>query len=364
MEFDPKTPQKLPNLPPKVSFATPNITKLLLAAHKELAELKGYSLGVPNPMLLLSPAVLKEALASSEIENIHTTMIEALQNELVEEKFRNRPDKEVLRYREAVMWGFDQMKSGLPVSNRLILGIKRILIPGNEEGYRTQQNSIVNAATGETVYTPPVANEIQGDISDIEKFLNTEREELDPLIKNALAHYQFEALHPFGDGNGRTGRILMVLYLIQEKLLHYPVLFISGYINRNKKEYYAKLLGVTKSGDWEGYVEFILQGFYEQAKETKEMLFEIERAFHAFKAEAKEKLSSIYTTELIEKVFAYPIINPMKLSRELDVHYVTASTYLKALVEKGFMKDMRAGKYHLFINERLIELLQRRYATS
>lgn len=364
MEFNPKKPQKLELLPPKVGFGTPEITKLLLAAHREIAELKGYSLGVPNPMLLLSPAVLKEALASSEIENIHTTMIEALQNELVEEKLRSKPDKEVLRYREAVMWGFEQVKDGFPISNRLILGIKKILIPGNEEGYRTQQNTIVNAKTGEIVYTPPVSSEIPGHISGLEKFLNASGEDIDPLIKNAIAHYQFEALHPFGDGNGRTGRILMVLFLVQEKLLHYPVLFISGYINRNKKEYYSKLLEVTKSGAWEAYVEFVLRGFYEQAKETKEMLFEIERAFLDFKAKVKAELPGIYTTELIEKLFAYPIINPVKLAKELDVHYVTASTYLKALVKSGFLTDMRAGKYHLFINERLIDLLHRRHSTT
>ena len=359
--FDPKTPFPLNALPPKgIDFDSPKFTKLLIKARAELAELKGYSEGLPNPLLLLSPAVIKDAVASSEIENIVTTMLDVLQNQIIEESEQRKPDKEVLRYREAVLYGFEELKKGMPISTRLIQGVHKKLLPDEAYGdYRSTQNQLHNPKTKEVVFTPPSADKIRGLISDLEKFINNTSLDIDPLIKNAIAHYQFEAIHPFGDGNGRTGRIMMVLFLIKENLLQYPILFISGYLNTNKPDYYKKLLEVSTKGHWDEFVLFILEGFYNQAKETKELMFQIKKLYFEFKAEIKNTLPKIYTTELIEKLFAYPIITPVRLGTELKVHYTTASRYLKTLKEAGFLKDMTSGKYHMFMNHRLINVLNK-----
>lgn len=356
--FDPQIPFDLPKLPPlEVDFNSPKYLKKLIKARAELAELKGYCEGLPNPLLLLSPAVIKDAVASSEIENIVTTMLEVLQNQVIEESEQRQPDKEVLRYREAVLFGFKEMKKGMPFSTRLIQGIqKRLLV--SSSSYRKGQNKLHNPRTKEVVYTPPSAEKIPKLIENLEKFANQKEEDIDPLIKNALIHYQFEAIHPFGDGNGRTGRILMVLYLIQENLLDYPILFISGYLNSNKSDYYANLLKVTSEGDWEDFILFILDAFYFQAKETKELMFKIKTLYFDYKREIKEKLPKIYSGELLEKLFTYPIVTPVHLGRELGVHYTTASRHLKALKKEGFLKDVMVGKYHMFMNSELMDVLR------
>lgn len=355
--FDPKIPFNLPLLPPAgVDFNSAKYLKRLIKARAELAELKGYCEGLPNPLLLLSPAVIKDALASSEIENIVTTMLEVLQNQVIEEDEQRQPDKEVLRYREAILFGFQEMKRGIPISTRLIQGIQKRLLVSHGD-YRKGQNKLHNPRTKEVIYTPPSAEKISGLITDLEKFINENEADIDPLIKNALVHYQFEAIHPFGDGNGRTGRILMVLHLIQENLLDYPILFISGYLNNNKPDYYANLLKVTTEGNWEDFVLFILDAFYYQAQETKDLMFKIKTLYFRYKDQIRQKLPKIYSGELLEKLFAYPIVTPVHLARELGVHYTTASRHLKALKREGFLKDVMVGKYHMFMNSELIDLL-------
>jgi Fic family protein len=354
--FDSKKPHNLVFLPPKVSLGSAQFADILIKARSEIAELKGYSSGLPNPMLLLSPAIMKEALASSDIENVNTTMIDALQNELFEDSERRQPDKEVIHYREAIMSGFANIKNN-PISNRTILCIQENLVQDGRAGYRKTQNYIKNSATGETIYTPPIAAEIPNLISNLAQTINDQDFIVDPLVRIALVHYQFEAIHPFGDGNGRTGRILMVLELIQEELLDFPIIFISGYINKNRREYYRLLLNVTEQGDWDSFIRFILQGFYEQAKATKIVLEQIKTAYFDTKKQVKAKLPKIYSTELMETLFAFPVINPMRLGEKLNVHYTTASRYLHALTRAGFLKNRKIGKYQLFINTELINIL-------
>lgn len=358
-DFNPNIPFDLPILPPVgVNFYSPKFSKILIKARAELAELKGYSEGIPNPLLLLSPAVIKDAVASSEIENIVTTMLDVLQNQVIDEADRRQPDKEVLRYREAVLFGFNEMQKGIPISTRLIKGIQRKLLLSDGD-FRKSQNNLHNPRTKEVIFTPPSAEKIPNLITNLEKFINNVYEDLDPLIKNALVHYQFEAIHPFGDGNGRTGRILMVLYLIQEKLLQYPILFISGYINNNKSDYYTNLLKVSREGNWEDFVLFILDAFYYQAKETKELMLKIKTLYFEYKNRVKIKLPKIYSTELIDKLFAFPVLTPVHLGKELGVHYTTSSRYLKALQKAGFLKDLVVGKYHMYMNSDLITILHK-----
>jgi Fic family protein len=357
-QFDPNKPFILKKLPPTgINFETPRITKLLIQARTEIGELKGYSEGLPNPLLLLSPAIIKDALESSEIENIVTTMIDVLQNQVIDETEQKAADKEVLRYREGILYGYDQILKGMPITGRMIRGIQKRLMTRYDAGdYRKSQNHLHNHRTKEVIYTPPAANTIEKNIKDLEDFINGE-DDIDPLIKAALMHYQFEAIHPFGDGNGRTGRILMVLYLIQEGLLSYPIIFISGFINNHRADYYKLLLEVSTKENWEEFIIYILEGFNEQAATTKAVLFSIKEAFFRFKKEMKTKLPKIYTTDLIEQLFAFPVITPVKLGKELGIHYTTASKYLRLMKEAGLLKDAKVGKYHMYINQDLVSIL-------
>jgi Fic family protein len=355
---NPAHPHNLALLPPKTDFKSQVFTDLITKARVELAELKGFSYLMPNPMLLLSPAIIKESVASSEIENINTTVIKVLQYQLFPEAEQTEPDKEVLRYKNAVISGFRCLKK-YAVSTRLILDVQNKLMPTAYEGYRKQQNQIINNSTKEALYTPPLPSQIPNLMSNWEKFVNQPSSEIDPLIRSAIAHYQFEAIHPFGDGNGRTGRILIVLQLVNEKVLSLPILYISGYINSNRSEYYKLLGEVTSEGNWNDYILFMLKGFYHQAMETKTILFKIMGLFSEFKDALKEKHKKIYSADFVEVLFLFPIIIPARLASELNIHRDTASKYLLQLVKAGFLKEKKYGKYHLFINERLMKILKK-----
>lgn len=357
MSFKPTYPFDLPELPPQIDCSNATFTKWLIKARTELGELKGYSHALPNPMLLLSPAIIKESVASSEIENINTTVEKVLQQRLFPEAEQRIENKEVLRYNDAVQYGYENM-SKVALSNRLILGIHKVLLKERSHGYRTNQNRIENSLTHEVLYTPPSANEISRLISNWEKYLHNTDDETDPLIKCAIAHYQFEAIHPFGDGNGRAGRILMVLYLVHTELLHYPILYISGYINRNRNDYYRLLRGVTAEGNWCDFIEYMLKGFYLQAKETKEQLFKVRDLFYRYKEEIKKEFPIFYSADLVETMFSFPVITPLKLGALMDIHYTTATRYLKQLTEKKFLDHQQFGKYQLYINKKLMAILR------
>lgn len=358
MPFDPSKPFDLPILPPDLNFKHERFIDLLLKTRTELGELNGYSHALPNPLLLLTPAVIRESVASSKIENINTTIEEALQMQLFPASEQRKADKEVWRYRDAILWGFDNLKK-IPISTRLIIGIQKKLLPDRNTNYRMTQNKIANTATGETLYTPPAANELPQLMSNWEKFVNADDDGIEPLVKSAVAHYQFEAIHPFGDGNGRTGRILMVLYLIQQKLLSLPVLYISGYINNNRSEYYRLLREVSAKGNWNEFILFMLKGFHSQAKETKDVLFKVMDLLDETKERVRSKHKKIYSADLVEALFAYPIITPVNLGKRLDVHYKTASVYLTELVKAKMLQEKYVGRYHLFINKPLLNILKK-----
>ncbi len=357
MSFSAAYPFKLPLLPPNIKLKTDQLNNLILKARTEIAELKGYMYAMPNPFLLMSPTILQESVASSNVENINTTVEEVLQQQLFPESEQKQPDKEVLHYRDAMLYGFEQLKK-IPISTRLILGIHKKLLPKREGNYRRVQNKIVNDRTEETLYTAPHANEISSLMSNWEYFINNTKDGIDPLIKCAIAHYQFEAIHPFKDGNGRTGRILMVLHLVQQELLHLPILFVSGYINKNRTDYYQLLLNVTINYQWEDFIEFMISAFYLQAKYTKELFFKTMDLFEKVKNKIKTKHRKIYSGDLVELIFTYPIITPTVLSEKLNIHYTTASRYLIALGKSGILKDAKISKYHLFINNQLINILK------
>lgn len=358
MNFNPNKPfNDLPGLPPGINFRDPDLLDLLIKARTQLGELKGYSFSLPNPMLLLSPAILKESLASSEVENIHTTMIQVLEGQVFSEEERMKPDKEVLRYRDAIMWGYKRLDK-LKLSTRLTLGVQSQLLPDRPSGYRTQQNAIENDKTKVILYTPPVMSEIPRHMHDLENFLNRTHKGVDPLLVCILGHYQFEAIHPFSDGNGRTGRILMVLSLVESGILTWPILYISGYINKHRSEYYKRLLEVTTMGKWDEYIKFMLVGFQSQALATKDLIFKIMSLYWQMKSEVKKNNRKLYSADLLDAIFSLPVVSPVKLGEVLGCHYTTASRYLKALEGMGIMRKSRIGRYQLYANWKLLELVR------
>lgn len=356
MSVDLTHPFDLPPLPPPKAMQGAMDSDVLIAAHRELAELKGYTMAVPNPLLIISPAILKEAVASSNIENINTTIEAVLQGQLFPAGEQRPVDKEVLRYNDAIRWGHDH-RSKYAISTRLITGIARILIPKYEGHYRRDQNKIVNSATGEVRYTPPAHRDIPRLMSNWEQFVNAPDPAVDPLVRCAIAHYQFEAIHPFADGNGRTGRILIVLQLINENILSLPMLYISGYINVNRSEYYARLRAVTTDGAWAPFVEFMLRGFRQQAAATNTLLLGMLKLRTEFEETLKREHRKLYSTDLVNAMFSHPILSPVKLGAILDVHYTTASKYLRALASSGYLSEGKYGKYRLFMNDRLMKML-------
>jgi Fic family protein len=357
MRFNPTRPHDLSALPPRAQIRNEQFIDLLLKTRTELGELNGYSVHLPNPLLLLSPAVLRESVASSSIENINTTVEQVLQMQLFPEAERKQPDKEVLKYRDAILWGYENLKK-IPISTRLIHGIHKRLLPEHSNGYRRTQNAIQNTSTGEVLYTPPPAQDIPKLMSNWERFINDDSDGTDPLVKCAIAHYQFEAIHPFRDGNGRVGRILVVLSLIQEQLLTLPILYISGYINKHRADYYRLLRGVTANSQWSEFITFMLQGFNLQARETKGVLLDLMRLLEETKERVRSQHRKIYSGDLIEALFAYPIITPVSLGKRIDVNYRTASRYLAELAKANVLAESYAGRYHLFINKPLLGLLK------
>lgn len=358
MSFDSSYPYHLTPLPPEKEISNTDFGDLLIKARVALAELKGACGQLPNPLLLTAPAVMRESVASSNIENIHTTLAEVLQWQLFPESEQRQPDKEVLRYREAMLWGYEQLNK-YPLSSRIITAIQARLIPEGNGAYRREQNRIINMTTRESLYTPPPAQNIPNLISNWEHFVNASDERIDPLIRAIIAHYQFEAIHPFRDGNGRTGRILMVLQLVQSGLLSMPVLYISGYINHHRSDYYKYLLAVTVDSRWHDFINFMLHGFYSQAHATYETLVEVLKLYHAYKEKVHKENGRIYSAELVDALFTYPILSPTRLAAALNMHYTTTSRYLLQLARTGILTEAVVGKYHLFANYRLMEILQR-----
>jgi Fic family protein len=355
MSFDATRPHSPKKLPPKIDVYNPQLVDALIKARTAVAELKGYTVRLPNAHLLISPTLLKESVASSSIENINTTISEVFQGELIPESEQKQPDKEVLRYRRAIQAGYNRLGS-YSISTRLVHEIHKTLLSPDEEGFRRVQNKIENTVTHEVLYTPPIATKIPGLMSNLEIFAN-EKDSIDPLLKAAILHYQFEAIHPFNDGNGRTGRILMVLYLVQEELLSLPTLYISGYINDRKNDYYRLLREVTANSNWNEYLLFMLEGFYSQALNTKASLVKMMDALDNFKDVLKANHKKIYTADLAEVLYSTPYINPTRLSKDLEIHRTTASRYLKDLAKAKLLHPISAGKYTFYMNQDLLDII-------
>lgn len=350
----------LPLLPPaKDQVETVKILHQLVKSSVALAELKGLAKILPNPTILLNAIILKEARASSEIENVITTqdkLYQALSAKGVE---ADAATKEVLRYREAVLYGFYFIRKKGFLSTNAILEIQKIL-EENAAGIRKLPGTALrNASTGKVIYTPPDnIHSINMLMKNLEKYLN-EQDDISSLIKMAVQHYQFESIHPFYDGNGRTGRIINILYLILNGLLENPILYLSAYIIDNKPDYYRLLQEVRTKDNWEAWVLFILKGVEQTANETIKQIKEISQLFIKTQELVKKKIPKSYSKELIELLFEHPYCKSEYLTGRLGISRITASKYLKELEKIKVLQSRQVWKETLYINKKLFDLLKR-----
>lgn len=361
MPFDPNKPYNdLPLLPPQVDLETRAVLRKAITANKSLAELKGLGETIPNQAMLINTITLQEAQLSSEIENIITTT-DALFKAFSAQTGQIDPaTKEVLRYREALWQGYQSLnKKPLLTTNTFIQIVQTI--KKNEAGIRnTPGTKIINDRSGEVIYTPPEGKTvIREKLKNLEEYIHSPND-IDPLIKLAVIHYQFEAIHPFSDGNGRTGRLLCLLYLTQQNLLQIPVLYLSQYIIHWKSDYYRLLRSITEQNEWEPWVLFMLDAVEQTAIRTQQKILAIRELMENTRIEAKEKLPSrVYSKELIEVLFQQPYTKGKFLVDAGIVKRQAAAEYLKECEKVGILKLHKMGKENLYLNTKLYQLLSR-----
>ena len=357
-KFDRKRPyNELPLLPPRADIETKSILRKAISAGRALAQLNGTLLNLPNPTLFLDTIYLQEAKASSEVENIITTNDELYKSLIAEKKIEDNATKEVLSYKEALWLGLEELKSKPFITTNLCIKIVQC-IKKNDAAIRNTPGTTLTNAHGEVIYTPPAGEQIiREKLSNLEKFIN-EDETMDPLIKMAIMHYQFEAIHPFSDGNGRTGRILLLLYLKLSGLLNIPAIYLSEYIMQNKVEYYKHLQGVTENNAWEPFILYMLDMIEETANRGLERLDKITSAMENAADEIKKKLPKVYSKDLIEILFRLPYTKRQFLIDENIGNLKTVGNYLMALEENGFLKSEKVGKEKLYLNKTLLDILE------
>lgn len=350
--------QKLPMLPPNAELETKAVLKQLARANRALAELKGYADTIPNKHILINAVMINEAKDSSAIENIITTH-DDLYKAMSDASGASLAAKEVVSYRTALWQGYQEVKAGELLTTNIIVEIQSI-IEKNTAGIRKLPGTVLrNETTGETVYTPPAGEaEIIELLNNLERYINEDDHNIDPLIKLAVIHYQFESIHPFYDGNGRTGRIINVLYLVLRKLLDSPILYLSSYIIRNKSAYYRLLQEVRTDNNWEEWIIYILTGIEETAEETLRLVKKINTEVETMSAEIKERLPKIYSKELIDLLFYEFYTKIVYIENGLSVTRKTAASYLSSLEKEGFLASEKIGKERIYQNKRLYDLVK------
>lgn len=335
---------------------TPRILESLNEASRSLAELKGFANSIPNQYILINAITINEAKDSSEIENIVTTH-DSIYKVLTESGFKDESAKEVVDYRSAIWRGYEIIKEKGFISTNVLVELQG-MIEHNKAGVRKNPGTkLINSKTGEIIYTPPQdEREIRDLLKNLEDYIN-KNDDVDPLIKMALIHYQFESIHPFYDGNGRTGRILNVLYLVLNNLLDSPILYLSNYINKNKDEYYRLFTEFRENSNYEDWIIYILKGIEETSKNTIELIKLIQEEMEAYKDDFITKLPKIYSEELLDSLFyeVYTRIN--YIEERCHVTRQTAATYLNSLVDAGLLEFEKIGRESIYKNTRLINLL-------
>lgn len=356
-----KSTKKLLPLPLDWDVETKAVLKSLPSAHATLAELKGIASTMPNQNILINTLGLQEAKDSSAIENIITTHDDLYKSELNLDSYKSLNAKEVQNYIAATKTGFDLIsKTGL-LTNRIILKIQEVL-EGNKAGFRKLPGTTLkNASTGEIIYTPPQdPEEIKDLMTNLEKFINDkESSDLDPLVKMAIIHYQFESIHPFYDGNGRTGRIINILYLIQEKLQYLPILYLSNYIIKNKSDYYRLLQEVRTKNNWEEWLLFMIKAVDQTSRETIDLIIKIRKLMMNYKRTLRDNYK-FYSQDLLNNLFKHPYTKIEFIQRDLKVSRITAANYLNQLADDRLLTKKKLGTANYYINDPLFKLLSER----
>lgn len=347
-------------LPLQVNLNTVPILLQLNKSSRALAELKGEVKTIPNESILINTLGLQEAKDSSAVENIITTNDELFRL-TVDDTYVNLAAKEVQNYALALSKGFEEVRQNTIITNRTILLIQQVL-ENNNAGFRKLPGTSLKNNLGDTVYEPPQNPQVILDLmNNLEQYINRdELQELDPLIKMAIIHYQFESIHPFYDGNGRTGRIINILYLVQKGLLDLPVLYLSHYIIQTKSDYYKHLQAVRDQQHWEAWIIYMLKGVEYTAYQTIDLIQAIRQAMNLYKQRMRAE-TKFYRKELLENLFKYPYTKIQFVEEALGVHRNTASSYLQTLTRLELVRKIKLGKSNYYINTSLFNLLRQGY---
>lgn len=346
----------LQKLPPPTELETKEVLKLANKANNAIGELKGICRTIPNEKILINLLVLQEAQYSSEIENIVTTT-DDLYISKVDKKVITSNIKEVRNYEKALLFGFETVKKDKMLTNRTIIKMQQILRETTQK-FRTQSGTTLKNDFGEVIYAPPQEkNEILDLMSNLEKFINDdELSNIDPLIKMAIIHHQFESIHPFYDGNGRVGRIINILYLCLKGYLDYPILYLSRYIINTKKEYYSLLQQVRENEKtWQDWITYILNGVTYTSLEKMHTISVIKDLMQEFKTTIRKKYPKMYSQDLINALFKYPYTRIEFLSKDLQITRITATKYLDNLVKEDFLVKITKGRNNYYFNQKLID---------
>lgn len=349
----------IPKLPLSIELETKPVLKKLAKAHQALAELKGVAGIIPNQSILINTLSLQEAKDSSAIENIITTHDELYKSDVSAKQFSSYAAKEVYSYAIALRNGYEKVKKNGLLINSYILEIQQTL-EENSAGFRKLPGTVLkNDQTGEIVYSPPQdGKQILDLMKNLEQFINDDSLcDWDPLTKMAVIHHQFESIHPFYDGNGRTGRIINILYLVKYGLLDSPVLYLSRYINQSKGEYYRLLQSVRDNNNWHQWVLYILEGIEQTSHQTTHLILGMRDLMQSYKHKIREELPKIYSHDLLNNLFRHPYTKIDFIMQELQVSRITASKYLDALVKLGILSKHRKGKENYYMNDALFNLL-------
>ncbi|WP_395338500.1 Fic family protein [Ningiella sp. W23] len=353
-------PLSLPLLPLEniERYETRKVLKKASEAHRYLAELKGVSATIPNEAILINMLTLQEAKDSSAVENIITTHDELYKAGILAESSISHAAKEVQDYSTALKHGFAKVRVSKIIRLADILAVQEKLEKNNAGLRRLPGTGLKNVKTGEVVYIPPQnAKDAEQLMANLVEYINnSEMCDADPLVKMAIIHHQFESIHPFYDGNGRTGRIINVLYLVAQDLLDLPILYLSRYIIQNKAEYYRQLQNVRETNDWESWLLYMLEGVVETAQKTIRLIKQIKVMMQDYKHRVRKELPKIYRQELINNMFNHPYTKIEFVMQDLNVSRITATKYLEMLVEKGFLYKAKFGKHNFYINQPLFDL--------
>ena len=361
MSFDPLQPyNELPHLPPNFNFDDVEILKKVNRANIALSRLSGEAKSIPNREVLIEPLSLREAVASSEIENIHSTLEEAFQVTFFDQMELKKEQKETKNYRDALTAGYKLLNDRGFLNTNSFETIQAILEPDKVGIRKIPGVQIKNISTGEVLYTPPVGEDlIRTLLKNFEDYFNTFDDNVDALIKMAVLHYQFESIHPFLDGNGRTGRMLMVLHLCLSKRLELPILFISGYINSHRSDYYRLLRQITRDNNWREWILYILDAVEEQSIKSTTSVTGIRNLMQEYRNKISTDLPKTYSAELVEYLFSYPYYTQSAMQQKLNItSRNTASKYFSELQTVGILKEEKYKKEKIYYCPAFHELLK------